>query len=262
MAHTQNTEASSMLRPNNVRSVTDTQVVGSGMQAGPLLEAGSVPMHSDMERSFSLPVATQHEWDFQRHVSATVHAHQSHAAAVSADCSMFQPNGCWWSHDFPIVGSGTMVISPSASVDCELLQAEMDGHAQEDDEATVGFRPKRASWMSGSCQGESMPHRMCHTPPPRDTMRDSFLPMASCESLVSDSPSLDSSDSVSDNGEQEMAAELLSGYEQKLAQAQRKRYIPRIIHNKPATNCRNPCGSESQVSSMCQPFFVHPAHFC
>ncbi|SHO76796.1 Hypothetical protein MSYG_1135 [Malassezia sympodialis ATCC 42132] len=188
---------------------TPARAAGSGeMSPAPVrptppvpIRQSSAPAATMMERSYSLPVATQREFESQwQSVSQRVNAAAS-AASLPVRRSVARPRAlclsndtpctysprvsstqeptdqsavlcnssdCWWSYGWPSCGNGMAVVSPVRATHTPSPAPTLEDETDSPPDSAQSHLPRHMSWIPEGLENELSNLRSCKTPPPQN----------------------------------------------------------------------------------------------
>ncbi|WFD22280.1 hypothetical protein MEQU1_000946 [Malassezia equina] len=257
------------------------------------IRQSSAPAATTMERSYSLPVATQREFESQwqsvaqrtsrmdslsslperRSVappqtlclsedttctySSLVSSSQESAEESAVLCNSLD---CWWSYGWPSCGNGTAIVSPVRATHTPLTPPSLEDETESLADSVQSHSRKHVSWMLTSLENELSALRSCKTPPP--TTDDKFGHNYARE--TSKPAKEDGATSPVDVQPwpcmpASSLSESMSKHAWTLAAATQKRFFPPITCE---TSCAWTPAMTAKSMGMPEPlsFYIHPDH--
>jgi len=189
------TEMTASPLSQGVGSHEPTQALARPTPPVPIRQS-SAPVAITMERSYSLPVATQREFESQwqsvsqrAHPSAlpaslpmrrSVAPPQSLCLSEDTTCTytsrVSTPDDrsamlcnswdCWWSYGWPSCGNGMACVSPVHATHTPLSPPSLDDETDSLSDSVQSHSRKHMSWIPVGVEGELGDLRTCKTPPP------------------------------------------------------------------------------------------------
>ncbi|WFD26333.1 hypothetical protein MNAN1_001314 [Malassezia nana] len=251
------------------------------------IRQSSAPVATTMERSYSLPVATQREFESQwqsvaqranragspaslpvrRSVisppalnlsedTACTYSIQVSSSQASKDAALLcNSMDCWWSYGWPSCGNGTAVVSPVRTTHSPLTPPSLGDETESLPDSAQSHSRKHMSWVPTSLENEAMALRSCKTPPPLEHGRYTNVVKPDVGNWVSSQVDAQTLPPLPDTS----LSESMSKHAWTLAAATQKRFFPPITSE--ASCVFTPAmAAKSMGKPEPMSFYIHPDH--